>query len=773
MSDHEPVAESPASSSADAAHANQVCDMLHDWLSDQKTVKVFVQLLERHVDEPTVEQTFVLTKACASLCTLTTLKANISTFGESGGVHILHELIKVYLDVPGDLLAHACSIMCNVTANSEKNRARCVADGCVETMVRLLYEHHKGWACPLETVCKTILEEACATLIHITESFAGWCKCNVAGVVDVLVVLLTRHVVDGPSMLVTRACQALRNVAKHATNRTASGAVRGVEVVVDLIRHYRDGPVELTKHACGALSNLMSFFNGHNDTHVACSKAGGVEALINVLTHHDAEKCADLFELVCGALRNAMLIPDNKVKCAVVDGVQALVRIIKSYQKLPGNLIQAACAALLESMLNMTQNQQTCGQVGGVQTLVSVIQHYSSIKGPSTLLRFACGALHQAVATVDANKTQCIQAEAVPTLVDLIRRVMTNPQHETPQQRSDFFEQACAALQSIIEFSSAQGIASEVKVLVDLVRIWNSEVPRIVLRLVCATIRTIVAGNCSDDQTKFVACGGVDAFVGLVNRHGNLLALSSNYQIAQDVCKVLIVVATNNVDSKLHFHAVGGFETMIRFLRVTWYAPLIDDIKTVLAAMCGPPNQQNDGELSNTELRDSVVTSTSTATTKPASTHTTTTTTTATTSPSVSVTSVPASDASSADQHQTQQTECIALLKQMEEAAFANQALQTSLHSALLKQMESATINSQLQHALQAQIQQLLAQITSQSNVIEELKSTSASQADQVNDAKAAHAVATQQTQAAEAKLAATFDALKSLLLNANKAAPV
>ena len=782
MSAQEPVAELPAScnnesqeqqstvastlSSADA-EAEQVCDMLRFTLGDASAVRVFVQLLERHVERP------VLTKVCASLCTLTTQEANIDAFNKNSGVQILHKLIKSRLHVPCELLTHACTVMCNVTANSADNRTNCVAAGCVETMVKLLREHHKGYTYPLEKPCYTLLEKACATLVHMTTSPESHRKFGAAGGVEVLIELLKRDVLDEPSLLVTRACQVLRNVSVLTDNKVKAGAVGGVEVVVDLIKRYLFVPVELTQQACGALNSLMVY----DDNRVACSKAGGVEALINVLTdhaHNDPEDCADLFVLVCGALRQAIVTPTIRVKCKVVE---SLVNIIKKYQSLPAGLIETACAALRNFTVNMSQHPQACGEIGGVEALVSVIQYYSTADGPVELLEHACGALRHTIAISDAYKAKCIQAGAVPTLVHLIERHMTAPPNAPLQHQHDFFAQACAALNSVAVFSSAQGLASEVEVLVELVNEWHKhkKVPKIALTHFCSTILIIVDRNCSNDQTKFVACGGVEAFVNLVNRSS--LATMADVAIMQDVCKVLTVVATNNVDSKTKFHAAQGCYVMSFFLRyklhsTIMFKPLTAAFNMVLVAMGVQPNQQNDNELSTNKPNSSV--GDGTVTTELASTHTTTATT-ATSVPELAPRLAPgpaSGRASNTGQHHAQQTECSALLKLMAEAASANHAEQMCLRSALMKQIESAAVaNQELQYALQTKVEKLEAQVASRSAVIEEMKSTIASQANQVDDAKAAHMDYKQQKEAAEAKLAATVDALQSLLLNADKAA--
>ena len=622
-------------------------------------------------------------------------------------------------------------------------------------MVTLIKKYHKGPVYPLERTCSALLEQACATLANIIGSGESHRLCSAAGGVEVLVELLKRHVVDGPSLLITRACQALRSIA-------CCGPAGGVEALVELVKRYRDGPVELTQEACRALCNMML---SSADNPVACSKVGGVEALVDVLTHHDPHDCVKLVQMACCALLSAMQTLDNKVTCGVVNGGEVLVQIIKSYQSLPPKVIEAACDTLWRFVNSMTQHQHAFGEIGGVEALISVIQHYSTVESPvvGILLRNACGALHRAMDNNNANTARCIHAGAIPTLVDLFRRYVVTSQHAT-----DVLTQACTALQTITMFSSkhySPGTVSAVEMLIELVKEWRADVPKVVINFICATITSVVVSSI-DGQTKFVACGGVEAFVNLVNY---FVANMTDVSIMH-ICNVLTVVA-NNVDSKTKFRAAGGIsKDVLGFLDSKRMFESLNVFNNLMVVMYDQPNQKKDTEVSNTKPFNISNNSTNTATTKLASTPATTTATTATkattattatsTTEASSTTATPATTpatatsvcvlASTTDQLQVQQNVCNALLKQMEEVAVTNQASQTMLRSALLKQIESiAAAHQEMQHALQVQIQQLEAQVESQSAVIEEMKSNA-----QVAEAKVAQILLAVQSCASSAACA-------------------
>jgi hypothetical protein len=514
---------------------------------------------------------------------------------------------------------------------------------------------------------------------------------------------------------------------------------------------------------------------------------------------------------VCDALRNAMVtFPENRVKCGAAGGVEALVKIVKAYHSLPSTVIESACAALWNVLHSMPEHQRTCGEDGGVEALVSVIRHYVAVDGPVPLLVsacwMACGALRHAILTIDANKAKCIQAGALATIGALIKHCMAPAHKATRSQKASLFTEACAVLEDISVFSSKQGAslgnASEMEVLVGLVNEWHRDAPEIVMQRVCATISTLVASNCNDDQNKFVVCGGADAFVNLAKRCS--LVTMADVAKLHDVCKVLTVVATNNADSKTKICAVSGFmDTIDKCSKVPSLKHAFDKL-SLLVVMSDQPNEHKDSEAPNNQLNDSTDNSagkstpnnqlndsTDNSTDKSAGNRTKNNADNGTNnnvgnsvndsvdrSADNSINKATISLVSNADQHEAQHTDCSsadcsALLQRMEQAAAANHELLDSLHSALRgalsKQTESTVANQQLQHALQAQVEQLKAQVASQSAVIERMESTIANQAIKLYDAQYAHAVAVEQKQVAEAKLAENLKALQSILLNADE----
>ena len=323
----------------------------------------------------------LLQEACAALCNM---MDNSAEFVVSGGVEALLCIIKRHTNMP-ELVLSACTVLRNMRGNDE-TQARANKAGAVETLIQVI-RHNTDCA---------VQASACAALLNIVGSNAdNITKCGQVGGVELLVEVVQHYVDhhdhavhDDSAESASFACAVLSNISHNSDTRTACSRAGAIELLVQVINKHVDhhaDPTKLLETACHALVNMT---NSNNDNATRCIQAGAVDSLVQLVQQLDNPELA---RLACAVLRNVSHI--QAFKSSQPRTAEAMVRVLTLVDQSP-KMLESACVVLHNFGTNK-HNRSRCVEAGAVEALVRLMRHHvDDVNTPPELLGWACKTLH-------------------------------------------------------------------------------------------------------------------------------------------------------------------------------------------------------------------------------------------------------------------------------------------------------------------------------------------------------------------------------------------
>eukprot|EP00899_Mesostigma_viride_P001001 jgi/Mesvir1/10901/Mv08610-RA.1 len=213
--------------------------------------------------------------------------------------------------------------------------------------------------------------------------------------------------------LCTEVARAVKNIAADPESRTAFGKAGAAPPLVDLLG-FKEGSAELRAMAAAALWGLAY---DDDSNKVAIGNAGGIPALVQVLTHGSMEGRT----MACVCLGELALLDVNKTALAREGAIRPLVDLLRD-----GVAEAKAMAALTLGELAMDDlNKMRIAQEGAIPCLVSLLADDEDLLASAEGQANAAGCLGE-LAVNEENCEAIARAGAIPILL----RVMRNGEPE-------------------------------------------------------------------------------------------------------------------------------------------------------------------------------------------------------------------------------------------------------------------------------------------------------------------------------------------------------